>query len=56
MPSSTDFIVNCEISDIRTKKLITKEFEATKMGSVKDLQVIQKPTQTEMGTGRFLFS
>ncbi len=26
------------------------------MGSVKDLQVIQKPTQTEMGTGRFLFS
>jgi phosphoribosylaminoimidazole-succinocarboxamide synthase len=26
------------------------------MGSVKDLQVIQKPTKTEMGTGRFLFS
>jgi phosphoribosylaminoimidazole-succinocarboxamide synthase len=26
------------------------------MGSVKDLQVIQKPTQTEMGTGRFVFS
>jgi phosphoribosylaminoimidazole-succinocarboxamide synthase len=26
------------------------------MGSVKDLQVTQKPTQTEMGTGRFLFS
>ena len=26
------------------------------MGSVKDLQVIQKPTQTAMGTGRFLFS
>ncbi len=26
------------------------------MGSVKDLQVIQKPTQTSMGTGRFLFS
>jgi phosphoribosylaminoimidazole-succinocarboxamide synthase len=26
------------------------------MGSVKDLQVIQKPTQTVMGTGRFLFS
>ena len=26
------------------------------MGSVKDLQVIQKPTQTEMGIGRFLFS
>jgi phosphoribosylaminoimidazole-succinocarboxamide synthase len=26
------------------------------MGSVKDLQVIQKPTQTQMGTGRFLFS
>ena len=26
------------------------------MGSVKDLQVIQKPTQTKMGTGRFLFS
>jgi len=26
------------------------------MGSVKDLQVIQKPTQTELGTGRFLFS
>jgi len=26
------------------------------MGSVKDLQVIQKPTQTDMGTGRFLFS
>ena len=26
------------------------------MGSVKDLQVIQKPTLTEMGTGRFVFS
>jgi phosphoribosylaminoimidazole-succinocarboxamide synthase len=26
------------------------------MGSVKDLQVIQRPTQTELGTGRFLFS
>ena len=26
------------------------------MGSVKDLQIIQKPTQTAMGTGRFLFS
>jgi phosphoribosylaminoimidazole-succinocarboxamide synthase len=26
------------------------------MGSVKDLQVIAKPTQTVMGTGRFLFS
>ena len=26
------------------------------MGSVKDLQVIQKPTQTAMGIGRFLFS
>jgi phosphoribosylaminoimidazole-succinocarboxamide synthase len=26
------------------------------MGSVKDLQIIQKPTQTEMGTGRFVFS
>jgi phosphoribosylaminoimidazole-succinocarboxamide synthase len=26
------------------------------MGSVKDLQVIQKPTQTEMGAGKFLFS
>ncbi len=26
------------------------------MGSVKDLQVIHKPTQTEMGTGRFVFS
>ncbi len=26
------------------------------MGSVKDLQVIQKPTQTAMGVGRFLFS
>jgi len=26
------------------------------MGSVKDLQVIQKPTPTSMGTGRFLFS
>ena len=26
------------------------------MGSVKDLQVIQKPTKTQMGTGRFLFS
>jgi len=26
------------------------------MGSVKDLQVIQKPTRTSMGTGRFLFS
>jgi phosphoribosylaminoimidazole-succinocarboxamide synthase len=26
------------------------------MGSVKDLQVIQKPTSTTMGTGRFLFS
>jgi phosphoribosylaminoimidazole-succinocarboxamide synthase len=26
------------------------------MGSVKDLQVIQKPTQSAMGTGRFLFS
>jgi phosphoribosylaminoimidazole-succinocarboxamide synthase len=26
------------------------------MGSVKDLQVIQKPTQTSMGIGRFLFS
>lgn len=26
------------------------------MGSVKDLQVIQKPTKTAMGTGRFLFS
>jgi phosphoribosylaminoimidazole-succinocarboxamide synthase len=26
------------------------------MGSVKDLQVVQKPTQTAMGTGRFLFS
>ncbi len=26
------------------------------MGSVKDLQIIQKPTQTQMGTGRFLFS
>ena len=26
------------------------------MGSVKDLQVIKKPTQTAMGTGRFLFS
>jgi phosphoribosylaminoimidazole-succinocarboxamide synthase len=26
------------------------------MGSVKDLQIIQKPTQTTMGTGRFLFS
>ncbi len=26
------------------------------MGSVKDLQVIQKPTLTEMGTGKFVFS
>jgi len=26
------------------------------MGSVKDLEVIQKPTLTEMGTGRFVFS
>jgi phosphoribosylaminoimidazole-succinocarboxamide synthase len=26
------------------------------MGSVKDLQIVQKPTQTAMGTGRFLFS
>jgi phosphoribosylaminoimidazole-succinocarboxamide synthase len=26
------------------------------MGSVKDLQVIQKPTQDAMGIGRFLFS
>ncbi len=26
------------------------------MGSVKDLQVIQKPTEAAMGTGRFLFS
>jgi len=26
------------------------------MGSVKDLQIITKPTQTAMGTGRFLFS
>jgi phosphoribosylaminoimidazole-succinocarboxamide synthase len=26
------------------------------MGSVKDLQVIQKPTEIAMGTGRFLFS
>jgi phosphoribosylaminoimidazole-succinocarboxamide synthase len=26
------------------------------MGSVKDLQIIQKPTQTAMGIGRFLFS
>ncbi len=26
------------------------------MGSVKDLQVIQKPTQTAMGVGRFIFS
>jgi phosphoribosylaminoimidazole-succinocarboxamide synthase len=26
------------------------------VGSVKDLQIIQKPTQTAMGTGRFLFS
>ncbi len=26
------------------------------MGSVKDLEVIKKPTQTVMGTGRFLFS
>ena len=26
------------------------------MGSVKDLQIIQKPTQTKMGMGRFLFS
>jgi phosphoribosylaminoimidazole-succinocarboxamide synthase len=26
------------------------------MGSVKDLQVIKKPTSTAMGTGRFLFS
>ncbi len=26
------------------------------MGSVKDLQVIQKPTQTTMGIGRFVFS
>ena len=26
------------------------------MGSVKDLQLIEKPTQTAMGTGRFLFS
>jgi phosphoribosylaminoimidazole-succinocarboxamide synthase len=26
------------------------------MGSVKDLQIIQKPTQIAMGTGRFLFS
>jgi phosphoribosylaminoimidazole-succinocarboxamide synthase len=26
------------------------------MGSVKDLQIIQNPTQTEMGKGRFLFS
>jgi phosphoribosylaminoimidazole-succinocarboxamide synthase len=26
------------------------------MGSVKDLQVITKPTQTEMGAGRFVFS
>ena len=26
------------------------------MGSVKDLQVIQKPTQTAMGVGKFLFS
>ena len=26
------------------------------MGSVKDLQTIQKPTKTAMGTGRFLFS
>jgi phosphoribosylaminoimidazole-succinocarboxamide synthase len=26
------------------------------MGSVKDLEVIQKPTLTEMGIGRFVFS
>ena len=26
------------------------------MGSVKDLQIIRPPTQTEMGIGRFLFS
>jgi phosphoribosylaminoimidazole-succinocarboxamide synthase len=26
------------------------------MGSVKDLQILTKPTQTAMGTGRFLFS
>jgi len=26
------------------------------MGSVKDLQIIQKPTQTSMGTGKFVFS
>jgi phosphoribosylaminoimidazole-succinocarboxamide synthase len=26
------------------------------MGSVKDLQIIAKPTPTAMGTGRFLFS
>ena len=26
------------------------------MGSVKDLQIIKKPTQTAMGVGRFLFS
>lgn len=26
------------------------------MGSVKDLQIIQKPSETTMGTGRFLFS
>jgi phosphoribosylaminoimidazole-succinocarboxamide synthase len=26
------------------------------MGSVKDLQIIQKPTQSNMGVGRFLFS
>jgi len=26
------------------------------MGSVKDLTIIQKPTQTETGIGRFVFS
>ena len=26
------------------------------MGSVKDLQIIKKPTQEAMGVGRFLFS
>ncbi len=31
-------------------------FEANKLGSVKDLQVMTKPTETAMGTGRFLFS
>ncbi|MCW3996568.1 MAG: phosphoribosylaminoimidazolesuccinocarboxamide synthase [Candidatus Bathyarchaeota archaeon] len=30
--------------------------EKIKMGSVKDLEIIQKPTQTTMGSGRFHFS